>query len=189
MKLSEEFKEWAIQCHAKTNHYYDETLNNTYSFHLKMAVLVGEEFKHLLPEWTDLLDGKPHVGSIPVWQDIVEPALWGHDLTEDTRQNYNAILNRSNVYVAEICRAVTNYSRGRNRLERMPDWLYKEIVDTPFAVFVKLCDRIANVRYSVMMRSKMLKVYQEEHFHFKVMLRFNNTLNPMWELLDNLLYK
>lgn len=182
-----EFAAWARKCHADTNHYYDENLNNTYAFHLQMAVLVGEEFKHLLPKEQQLEDDtRSDSGMREVWDYVVKPAIWGHDLMEDTRENYNSVKGRSNYYVAEIIRAVTNYGRGRNREERMPDWIYKDIVDTPFATFVKLCDRIANVRYSIMMRSRMLEVYKQEHAHFKKMLRFDLSLEPMWELLDKL---
>jgi hypothetical protein len=175
-----DFGKWAVQCHEETKHYYDETLNNPYAFHLTMAVLVGEEFKHLLPESPFYLDGSAKQN----WEDIVEPAIWGHDLMGDTRENYSSILRKSNYFTAEIIRAVTNYGRGRNREERMPDWIYKEIVDTKFAVFVKLCDRIANVRYSNMMRSRMAEVYRKEQEHFKKMLRHDLSLEPMWALLD-----
>lgn len=168
--------------HEETNHYYDEELENKYSFHLKMAHMVGIKFRHLL---VPKLNFTAH--EVNPWHYIVSPAIWGHDLLEDTRQNYNSILKRSNSFVAEICRAVTNYGRGRNREERMPDWIYQEIVDTPYAVFVKLCDRIANVRYSQMMESRMLQVYRMEQPHFKQMLRDDLSLEPMWEALDKLL--
>lgn len=188
----EEFAKWAIKCHADSNHYYDKALNNPYSFHLTMAVLVGEEFKHLLPKgiWSDGSSDEYQGASrldcswFWTWEDIVKPAIWGHDLMEDTRENYNSILKKSNYFTAEIIRAVTNYGRGRNRDERMPNWIYKDIVKTKFAVFVKLCDRIANVRYSRMMRSRMLKVYQEEQEHFEAMLNHNPSLQPMWDLLN-----
>lgn len=166
----DEFVNWVIQAHRDTNHYYDDYL--PYEFHLRMVAENGKRFLHLLPE--------------NVWEDVMK-ASYGHDLVEDARQNYSSILKRSNKYVAEICRACTNYGRGRNRQERMPDFIYQDIFDTPGAVFVKLCDRIANAQYSKLTRSKMFKLYKEEHAHFKKMLYSKESgLDEMWEYLEGI---
>jgi hypothetical protein len=56
-------------------------------------------------------------------------------------------------------------------------------------VFVKLCDRIANVQYSKMTKSRMFKMYQEEHSDFEQFLgRYttNKDLEPMFIYLTNL---
>jgi hypothetical protein len=47
---------------------------------------------------------------------------------------------------ADIIYAVTN-DKGKNRKERAGVKYYEGIRKTPGAVFVKLCDRIANVQY------------------------------------------
>lgn len=52
--------------------------------------------------------------------------------------------------------------RGRNREERANEEYYSLIRETKYASFVKLCDRIANVRYSIMVKSRMTDVYRKE---------------------------
>lgn len=144
--------QWIINQHVNTNHMYDIYL--PYEFHLRM---VNENFRKFYPTiegWT------------PEFILSVELGGWGHDLMEDTRTSYNDIRNMLGVDAAEIIRAVTNYSRGRNRDERMPDFVYNDIRNTPGAIFVKLCDRIANVQYGKMMGSSMFKKYKQENEHF-----------------------
>ncbi|MEK6884240.1 MAG: phosphohydrolase, partial [Nanoarchaeota archaeon] len=67
--------------------------------------------------------------------------------------------------VADIVYAVSN-EKGKNRKQRANDKYYEGIRRTPFATFVKLCDRLANVTYSLDTNSKMFSVYQQEHDDF-----------------------
>lgn len=169
---SEELKKietFAIKAHHDTNHFYDEYL--PYEFHLRMVVKAARDFIYLIPV--------EHVF------DVIA-ASWLHDTVEDARQNYNSIKKITNTLVAEIVRAVTNYGRGRNRDERMPDFVYEDICNTKFATFVKLCDRIANVQYSKMTGSGMFEKYKKEHDHFKEKLYIQGEYEPMWEYLDEL---
>lgn len=166
----QKFSQYAIKAHADTNQWYDDYL--PYEFHLRMVVKAGKDFLHLLP--------------MELWENVVM-ALWSHDLIEDARENYNSVLKKSNEYVAEIARACTNYGRGRNRKERMPDFVYEDIKNTPGALFVKLADRIANVQYSLMTDSRMFSVYKGEHEHFtKMLYSVEAGLDPMWEYLNSL---
>jgi (p)ppGpp synthase/HD superfamily hydrolase len=181
-EVNQSFEDWCVYKHASTNHFYDKKLGLPYKFHLTMAELAGLEFKRLLE-----IDPPKRFVNFDIWKDIVKPAIWGHDVIEDARASYNDVLKLSNKHVAEIVRAVSNDSRGRTRAERMPDYIYEEIATTPFATFVKLCDRIANIRYSWMMQSGMFNTYKEEHTHFKEMLDRDPILQPMWALLDSLL--
>lgn len=66
---------------------------------------------------------------------------------------------------AEIVYALTN-EKGRNRSERANDKYYSDIRETPFAPFVKMCDRFANMSYSSMKNSRMIDVYKKELEHF-----------------------
>lgn len=162
-------KQYAIKAHADCNQMYDEYID--YQFHLRMVVKNGENFIHLIPD---------------VEKDNAIAGCWGHDLIEDTRENYNAVKSQSNVEVAEIVRCCTNYGRGRNRDERMPDWLYEEIKANPSATFVKLCDRMANAQYSKMTGSQMYDKYIKEHAHFKKMLYTPGYLEEMWKNLEEI---
>lgn len=148
--------QWCIDQHRKTNHFYDEYL--PYEFHLRMVAQVAKDFNYILPKM-NLVDGSNE-------KEIIELACFGHDMIEDARVSYNDVKKVLSVHVAEIVRAVTNYGRGRNRDERMPDFVYNDIRKTPGAVFVKLCDRIANVQYSKMTKSRMFEMYKKENITF-----------------------
>jgi hypothetical protein len=70
----------------------------------------------------------------------------------------------------EIVYALTN-DKGRTRAERAGENYYKGIRETPYAPFVKLCDRLANVTYSCSIDSgtsgnRMREVYKHEMPHF-----------------------
>jgi (p)ppGpp synthase/HD superfamily hydrolase len=160
---------FAIISHGNTNHYYDEYL--PYEFHLRMVVKAAKDFIKLVPK--DLRDN-------------VIAACWLHDAIEDVRLTYNDVKAQTNEHVAEMVRAVTNYGRGRDRNERMPDFVYDDIRNTEFATFVKLADRIANVQYSKMTGSSMFKKYSKEQEHFKTKLFVDGQYIEMWEYLDNI---
>jgi len=160
---------FAIKVHHDTNHYYDDYL--PYEFHLRMVVKAAKDFIYLIP-----------VDKVFT----VIAAAFLHDAIEDARQNYNSIKKATNIDVAEIVRAVTNYGRGRDRNERMPDSIYEDICKVPFATFVKLCDRIANVQYSKMTGSDMFNKYKKEHTHFKEKLYVQGENEPLWDYLDTL---
>lgn len=161
-------QEYAISQHAATNHYYDKYL--PYEFHLRMVVQVAKQFIHLIPQYE---------------RDNVYDACWMHDLIEDCRCSYNDVLKNSNIPTAEIVRACTNYTRGRNRKERMPDECYHDILTVQNALFVKLCDRIANIQYSKMSGSSMFEMYKKEHHYFA--MKLNVARYPeMWVYIQEL---
>jgi len=175
------FKDWAIQQHKDTNHMYDLYL--PYEFHLRLVDSVHNEFHN--------------ASGTEIFYQILSLACFGHDLIEDTRVTYNEVVAALNEHfnlesyhkskmVAEIIRAVTNYGRGRDRNERMPDFVYEDIRKTPGATYVKLCDRIANVRYGLLTKSSMTEKYKKEHPHFKTMLD-TGEYKVMWDELEKLL--
>lgn len=184
-----DMQQWCIEQHRKTNHMYDTYL--PYEIHLRMVNEVGKEFKHLLDDTLDYFTGEPFRGPL---QDQITlraacmRAIWGHDLIEDCRVSYNDVMNHIGQGAADIVFAVTN-DKGKNRKERAGVNYYRGIRDTSGAVFVKLCDRIANVQYSKMTKSRMFKMYQEEHSDFEQFLgRYttNKDLEPMFIYLTNL---
>jgi (p)ppGpp synthase/HD superfamily hydrolase len=170
---------WIVEQHESTNHKYDEYL--PYEFHLRMVVQVFNEFKNLLPEKMYTREEEVHRGSWETEDDtlkVIELSCWGHDLIEDTRVSYNDVKNKldhygySHSYVADIIYALTN-EKGKNRKERANEKYYEGIRNTPGAVFVKLCDRIANVRYSKMIKSSMYEKYKKENEDFMIQLGYS----------------
>ena len=139
---------WCITQHSDTNHYYDTYL--PYEFHIRMAAKISDDFAYLLPKEM----------RIPV-----KLACWGHDIIEDCRISYNDVKKVLGEMVADMIYAVTN-DKGKTRKERAGEKYYKGIRNTPFATFVKLCDRIANLQYSKMTKSTMFKMYQKENDYF-----------------------
>lgn len=174
------FLDWCIKAHADTNHMYDEYL--PYEFHLRMTIQAAKDFIYLVP---DVMSRGLHID-----------ACAGHDLDEDARKNYNDYFKELKTHypesdakrVAEMIFAVSN-ERGRNRAERANAHYYEKIRDTPGARFVKLCDKIANVRYSVMTKSGKLQMHKEEHTHFLEEMQLTALYTPMVDHLYELLLK
>jgi (p)ppGpp synthase/HD superfamily hydrolase len=78
---------------------------------------------------------------------------------------YNDIKEVAGESVAEIVYAVTN-EKGKNRRQRANEDYYFGIRETAWAPYVKLCDRLANVKYSSDTNSRMLNVYKKENVDF-----------------------
>lgn len=104
-------------------------------------------------------------------------AAFFHDSIEDARLTYNDVVamaerfmnDKQALTAAEIVYALTN-DKGRTRKERAGEHYYIGIRETPYAPFVKLCDRLANMTYSFKgtndSNNHMHKVYQSEWPHF-----------------------
>lgn len=179
MKNSEKIQ-WCIDQHKNTNHMYSEYL--PYEFHLRMVVQAAKDFIHLIKDLDT--DGE----DINLATEDIILATWAHDTIEDTRTSYNDVKSVLGEAVADIVYAVTN-DKGKNRKERAGVKYYRGIRETPGAVFVKLCDRIANVQYSKMTKSRMFEMYKKEHKDFEQMMgRYtaNQELEPMFKYLSDL---
>lgn len=148
MNLSEKARRYAIKLHADTNHLYD---GQPYYVHLNMVVFFAQKYIHLVSQDN---------------QDIVLAACWLHDTIEDCRVTYNDISSEFGEEVAEIVYALTN-EKGKTRKERANEKYYQGIRDNGLAVFVKICDRMANVQYSKKNKSNMFFVYKKENLAFK----------------------
>lgn len=160
-------RNYAISMHNYTNCRYD---GHNYEFHLEMVDKVARKHLHLSP----------------VDEDVILSACWCHDLIEDCRETYNDVKRNTIEQVADIVYAVTN-EKGRNRKERQNERYYRGIVNTPGALFVKLCDRLANIKYSVYTKGMMLKVYRDEHDEFVESLydeRYKEMFDEMRRLLE-----
>jgi (p)ppGpp synthase/HD superfamily hydrolase len=180
---------WCIEQHRDTNHMYDQYL--PYEFHLRMVVEAYKDFKHLLPENLLTREDSCYHNSfetVDETHDAIEKACWGHDLIEDCRVSYNDVNRQLGYNAANIVYAVTN-EKGKTRSERANATYYEGIRNTPGAVFVKLCDRIANVQYSKMTKSRMFEKYRDENPNFEKMLGRHTDykhLEPMFQYIENL---
>lgn len=158
--------EWCIEQHRKTNHFYDAYL--PYEFHLRMVVQNCIMFSKLSKiDYVDL-----------------ELACLGHDLIEDCRVSYNDCKEQLGEVAADIIYAVSN-EKGKNRKERANDKYYEGIRNTEGATFVKLCDRIANVQYSKLTKSRMFDMYKKENKEFVEKL-YDAKYESMFTYLDSL---
>lgn len=161
----------AVELHDSVGQYYDGT--KPYGFHLKMAATLAERYG-----W-----------QVIAAEDDIVPVIFGayyHDSIEDARYSYNDVkrkalefMNEEQAHLAaEIVYALTN-EKGRTRAERANDKYYAGIRQTPYAPFVKMCDRFANMSYSTSqsknyMNKSMLKLYAKEWHHFKDSLMVEN---------------
>ena len=97
-------------------------------------------------------------------------ATYLHDLIEDTVVTYTMILNKFGLEIAEMVFLVTN-ELGRNRHERLTKTInkiceYKTIYLRNLAIELKLCDRIANIEFSIKTKNTdKVQMYSNEH-HF-----------------------
>ncbi len=143
--------------HNEVNQKYDD---KPYFVHLSSVAHYAEVYGHNVCENEN---------------DIL-PLIFGayfHDSIEDARLTYNDVTAIASKYMtnqqaylaAEIVYALTN-EKGRNRATRANDKYYSDIRETPFAPFVKMCDRFANMSYSSMNKSRMIDVYKKELEHF-----------------------
>jgi len=184
--------QWCINQHRNTNHWYDQYL--PYEFHLRMVHQAAKDFSHLLDDEYDYFTGEKLKGrrgdETVTLREACLVAVWGHDLIEDCRVSYNDVKNHLGQEAADIIYAVTN-EKGKTRKERANEKYYEGIRNTPGAVFVKLCDRIANVQYSKLTKSRMFEMYMTENEHFVHSLggQPDHELHPMFNYLINLFEK
>ncbi len=156
LDLIDRAKHFAIERHEAVSHLYD---GGPYAVHLDMAV-------HFFNRYITSLDEDDQIRK---HQHVITAAIWLHDTIEDCRLTYNDIKQEFGLEVAELVYAVTN-EKGRTRAERANYDYYEGIQKTKFATIIKLCDKLANVTYSLGTGSSMFDKYKKEHEFFKDML-------------------
>jgi (p)ppGpp synthase/HD superfamily hydrolase len=137
----------------KCNQKYANIL--PYSFHLSIVDQQARLFEH-------------HIPIDEPYNTAIFAAIWGHDSIEDARLTYNDIKEKFGELTADIIYLCTE-DKGRNRAERKSDNWYKQLITNEYAVFVKLCDIMANIKFSLLTNSSMLAKYKKEwleHRHF-----------------------
>ena len=158
----DEIRQSAHALHQRVNQTYGDDL--PYGFHLDMVAEGIQTYGHL----------------VCVSEDDVLPMFFGgyyHDSIEDARMTYNDVMHEARLRMTEeqalmateIVYALTN-DKGRSRAERAGEKYYQGIRETPYAPFVKLCDRLANITYSCAGEGAhslhMKEVYKHEMPHF-----------------------
>ena len=158
----EHFRQLAHDLHQSVNQTYAGIL--PYGFHLDMVVEGVRNYGYL----------------VCVREEDVLPlffAAYYHDSIEDARLTYNDVLRLARnetteeqaLMATEIVYALTN-DKGRTRAERAGEKYYQGIRETPYAPFVKLCDRLANITFSCSEEGpkggRMREVYKGEMSHF-----------------------
>lgn len=113
---------------------------------------------------------------------VVICACYCHDLIEDCRVSYNDLKIKTSEKIADIVYDVTS-EKGKNRNERNNEKFYNQLKLNDLAIFVKLCDRIANIMYSKSTKSSMFKKYKQEYDNFKSKL-FTEKYEDMFKFLE-----
>lgn len=145
--------------------------------HLRYVVAQFYRFKHLLRnDWND-----KRVYNVDA---VVEMGCWGHDLIEDARATYNDIKDLVGTEIADIIYCCTE-EKGKDRPGRHPEKYYLELAENKLAIFVKLCDIMANVTYSILTKSSMYEKHKIEHEKTKQYL-YREEYKEMFDHLDKL---
>ena len=155
----ERIRQRAYDVHQSVNQMYGDG-SLPYGYHLDMVAERVRNFGHL----------------VCVVENDVLPLFFSayfHDAIEDARLTYNDVKHEARQFLsegqipmaAEIVNALTN-DKGRTRAERAGEKYYKGIRETPYAPFVKLCDRLANVTFScsndIGNNQRMKEVYKND---------------------------
>lgn len=165
-----EIRESAHNLHNDVGQTYDD--KHPYGYHLDMVA-----------------DGVHRYGyAVCADERHIVPLFFGafyHDSIEDARLTYNDVVRTARRWMsdeqalmaAEMVYALTN-EKGRTRAERANDKYYHGIRTTPYAPFLKLSDRLANITYSCSHQGEgcclMKKVYLSELPHFLQAIRSDN---------------
>ena len=177
--------EYAYKCHTDVNQFYD---GKPYIVHPQMVYDYGCKYAHLLSYYYTEYE----IG-------VVLCACWTHDLIDDCRKTYADIrddLARStgrsislleSTAIADITFALSN-EKGKLRRDRENEKYLSAIADSPLATFAKLCDRLANVKYSKENEGgdHKLEMYKKGYGFFKEKL-FKIAFKEMFNELDELL--
>lgn len=167
MKTIGEKVGWVLKQHFRVGQKYDGL---PYHVHLELVVRYAKKYIHLIPEQ---------------YRDAVIVGAWGHDTIEDTGITWNDARKNLGELEADIIFAATN-EKGKVRKDRANDKYYNEIFENHLFVFVKLCDRLANMYYSKTHGNQgMYETYKKELPNFKEKL-YVKDFDVMWEELENI---
>jgi (p)ppGpp synthase/HD superfamily hydrolase len=160
-------KIYAVKRHQLYGQTYDDY---PYTKHLEMVVSIARKYLNYI-----------YIHD----RDNVLSACWCHDLIEDTELTKTQLSEDLNQPIAEIVSAVTNeYSNSRDERNIIT---FSKIGTNDLAVFVKLCDRIANTKNSKQYAQMIYNKYKSEFPLFRHFLQNGAMLyHNMWKELEGL---
>lgn len=162
--------------YGSTKHAADTYGGRPYTVHLEA---VEEQVK----KWWDV--GKEEILFDRYWE--MRAAAWLHDVMEDHQVPKTDLVRYFGTYIADVVWRVSD-EPGKNRHERHL-LTYPKIAALPDAVFLKLCDRIANVEGGVKNNGgEKNEMYRREHEGFSIALYRPNVFKPMWDHLEQQLF-
>ena len=156
-------KELAIRLHGQQR-YGDEP----YEYHLRWVYATVLKFQRS-----------------GIDNDLVAAAAWVHDTLEDTGTQKDFVSAELGADIADLVWRVTD-EPGETRKERKTK-TYAKIRERREAVFLKLCDRIANVEAALANERDILEKYRKEFNEFEAGLRSRSDFEDMWRYLSALL--
>ena len=157
-------KDFAIKAHGDQK-YGDEP----YSKHLEDVVNIARCW---MPN---------HIASDEIERGVLISAAWLHDVLEDTDVEYKELNHNFGNNIALLVWAVTD-EPGKNRKERKAKTLPKIRKFGPPAVFIKVCDRIANIGNC---SDSLYKMYSKEHEAFRnALYSKNDQIDSLWGFLN-----
>lgn len=166
-KIQTCFNKHDIEC----NQTYGGSLKLPYSFHLKCVMSNAVKYKKYIADYS-------------FYKVILGCA--GHDLIEDARMTYNDIKELLGEVAANIVYACTE-EKGRNRAERHSQKFFDELKENRLAVFVKLCDILANATFSRLTNSGMWYKYKKEFSNLIHQLYVKDEYEDLWNELEIIL--
>ena len=172
----QDVREYFYNLHdVEVNQKYAESL--PYSFHISLVAAQAIRFKKYIP-----VDGDIYAA--------VMGAVYGHDSIEDARLTYNDLVEILGQFGADIVYCCTD-EKGKNRDGRKNEKFYKELSQNEYAVFVKMCDMIANGLFSLMANSSMYKKYRDVDYpKFREIMfpLYHDTYADMFHFMDNVVF-
>jgi (p)ppGpp synthase/HD superfamily hydrolase len=112
----------------------------------------------------------------------LECSAWLHDTLEDTAVDVSTVRERFGDTIADIVELVTD-AAGEDQEQRHRN-TYPLMRANALAVFVKLCDRIANVEASLDTKPDSMSKYGREYPYFRDTLHRPGEYDRVWRYLD-----
>lgn len=159
---------YAFNVESLTRRKYD---GKPYSFHTYMVYQYAKKYIDLIPV---------------IERDSTLGACFTHDLIEDCGVTFNDVRKATNVKIASLTSALTTLVHGHTRRDRAPKSYYRRILKEKNADFIKICDRLANIKNSVNTNSTMLVAYRNENNKFRKNL-YDEKYDIMFQEMDKLL--